>query len=43
MDAPFEFGSTAWYVLMILAGLAVGAAIALAKTIFERDDRDDAA
>ena len=33
-----EFGSTSWFVLMILAGLAVGVAIAVARTIFERDD-----
>lgn len=31
------FGSTAWYVLMLLAGLAVGIAIAIAMKI--REDR----
>ena len=35
---PVEFGTTAWYVLMVLAGLAVGVAVALARTIFDKDD-----
>ncbi len=38
MDAPLEFGSTAWYVVMLMAGLAVGAAIAIARTIFRKDE-----
>lgn len=38
MDAPIEFGSTAWYVLMLLAGLAVGVAVAMARSIFRKDD-----
>ena len=37
MDTPIEFGTTAWYVLMVLAGLAVGVAIAVARTIFDKD------
>ena len=35
---PIEFGTTAWYVMMILAGLAVGVVVAVARTLFERDD-----
>ena len=38
MDAPFEFGSPAWYVTMLLAGLAVGAAIAIARAVFRKDE-----
>lgn len=34
----FEFGTTGWYVMMVLAGLAVGVVIAVARTLFERDD-----
>ena len=37
-DAPLEFGTTAWYVVMLLAGLAVGVAVAIARTIFRRDE-----
>lgn len=33
-----EFGTTGWYVLMVLAGLAVGVAVALARTVFDKDD-----
>lgn len=33
-----ETDSTSWYVIMLLAGLAVGVAIAIAKTVFEKDD-----
>ena len=33
-----EFGSTGWFVLMLLAGLAVGVAIAIGKTLFNRDE-----
>ena len=29
-------GSTAWYVLLLMAGLAVGVAIALAQKIFQK-------
>ncbi len=36
--APLEFGSTAWYVVMVLAGVAVGVAIAIARTIFRKDE-----
>ena len=35
---PIEFGTTAWYVLMVLAGLAVGVAVAIARTVFTKDD-----
>ena len=35
---PIEFGTTAWYVLMVLAGLAVGVAVAIARTVFNKDD-----
>ena len=38
MDSPIEFGSTAWYVVMVLAGLAVGVVVAVARTIFNKDD-----
>ena len=34
MDGAFEVGSGAWYVLLLLAGLAVGVAIAVAQKIF---------
>ncbi len=37
MDA-LEIGSTAWYVVMLMAGLAVGVAIAIGRTIFRKDD-----
>ncbi len=37
MDTSIEFGTTAWYVLMVLAGLAVGVAVAIARTIFDKD------
>lgn len=33
-----EPGTTAWYVILLLAGLAVGAAIAIAQKIFRRDE-----
>lgn len=36
MEPTIEFGSTAWYVLMVLAGLAVGAAIAIAQKVFRK-------
>ena len=35
---PIEPGTTAWYVLMVLAGLAVGVVIAIARTVFDKDD-----
>ena len=38
MDAPLELGTTAWYVVMLMAGLAVGVAIAIARAIFRNDD-----
>ncbi len=38
MDVPFEFGSAAWYVVMLMAGLAVGATVAIARTIFRKDE-----
>ena len=34
-----EFGSAAWYVVMGMAGLAVGVAVAIAQKIFRKDDR----
>lgn len=37
MDA-IPIGSTAWYVLLLMAGLAVGVAIAVAQKVFR--DRD---
>ena len=33
-----ETDSTSWYVLMLMAGLAVGVAIAIARTVFSKDD-----
>ncbi len=33
-----EPGTTNWYVIMLLAGLAVGVAIAIARTVFRRDE-----
>ncbi len=33
-----EPGTTSWYVIMLLAGLAVGVAIAMARTVFRRDE-----
>ena len=38
MDAALDFGSTSWYVVMLLAGLAVGVAVAVAKTLFDKDE-----
>jgi hypothetical protein len=38
MDAPLDLGSTGWYVVMLMAGLAVGIAIAIARTVFRKDD-----
>ena len=29
-----EIGSTAWYVVLLFAGLAVGVAIAMARVVF---------
>ena len=29
------FGSTAWYVTLLLAGVAVGVVVAIARTIFK--------
>lgn len=37
MEPSVEFGSTAWYVLMVLAGLAVGVAVAIAQKVFRKD------
>ena len=37
MDA-IEIGSTAWYVLLLFAGLAVGVAIAMVRAIFSGKD-----
>lgn len=31
-----EIGSTAWYVLLLMAGLAVGVAIAIAQKAFRK-------
>ena len=31
---PIEIGTTAWYVLLLMAGLAVGVAVAIAQKIF---------
>lgn len=33
-----EPGTTGWYLLLLLAGLAVGAAIAIAQKVFRRDE-----
>jgi hypothetical protein len=33
-----EFGSTAWYVLLLMVGLAVGVAIAMAQKVFRKDE-----
>lgn len=38
MDSPIAFDTTSWYILMVLAGLAVGVVVALVRTLFERDD-----
>ena len=38
MDASPAFGTTAWYVVMLMAGIAVGVAIAIARTIFRKDE-----
>ena len=38
MDAALDFGSTSWYVVMLLAGLAVGVAVAIAKAVFDKDE-----
>ena len=37
-DAPLEFGTTAWFVVMLLAGVAVGVTVAIARTIFRKDE-----
>ena len=34
MEGGVEPGTTAWYVLLLLAGVAVGVAIAIAQKIF---------
>ena len=31
-----EIGSTAWYVLLLLAGVAVGVAVAIAQKVFRK-------
>lgn len=36
---PVPLGSTAWYVLLLLAGVAVGVAIAIAQKVFGDRDR----
>jgi hypothetical protein len=33
-----EIGSTAWYVLLLMAGLAVGVVIAMARKVFRKGD-----
>ena len=33
-----EIGSAAWYVLLLLAGLAVGVAVAIAQKVFRKGD-----
>ena len=37
-DAPIEFGTTAWYVVMLLAGVALGVVFALARIVFRKDE-----
>lgn len=34
-----EIGSTAWYAVMLLAGVAVGAIVAMARVVLGRRDR----
>ena len=34
--AGVEIGSTAWYVLLLMAGLAVGVAAAIAQKVFRK-------
>ena len=36
MTEIIDIGSTAWYVLLLLAGLAVGVAIAIAQKVREK-------
>ncbi len=38
MESAIPYDSTAWYVVMLMAGLAVGVAVAIARTIFRKDD-----
>ena len=33
-----QFASTEWFVLMLMAGVAVGVAVAMAMKAFRRDD-----
>ena len=33
-----ETDSTSWFVLMLLAGIAVGVAVAIARVVFDKDD-----
>lgn len=33
-----SFGSTGWYILLLMAGLTVGVAIAIARIAFRKDD-----
>jgi len=33
-----DYDSTNWYLVMLLAGVAVGVSIAIARVIFRRDD-----
>lgn len=34
MEGGIEVGTTAWYVLLLMAGVAVGVAVAIAQKIF---------
>lgn len=34
MDGGIEFGTSAWYALLLMAGIAVGVAVAIAQKIF---------
>lgn len=38
METTIEIGSPAWLVLMLLAGLAVGAAIAILRVVLRKGD-----
>ena len=33
-----EIGSPAWYVVMLMAGLAAGVAVAIARVVFRKDE-----
>ena len=33
-----EFGSTAWFVVMLMAGVAVGVVVALVRILLDKDE-----